>query len=113
MKKTRIIFGPKQKTEQRKGGEKKKGGGGHKETDLDEGEVGHERFNLFDDFRLGPRIERFELHGEYRLFFRLRGCLFACRCIICVCCTRTCGWNGGACRGECDFLDVQTGLWFL
>jgi len=81
-------------------------------TDLDEGEVGHERFDLFDDFRLGARAERFKLHVEDRLFFRLGGSFFfASSYIVCTCCTCcTCGWKCGACRGEGDFLDVQTRL---
>jgi hypothetical protein len=52
-------------------------------TDLDEGEVGHNRFDLFDDFWLGARIERFKLHVEDRLFFRLDYNFFFARpCIV-------------------------------
>ncbi len=53
-----------------------------KMTDLDEGEVGHDRFNLFDDFWLGARIERFKLHVEDCLFFRFRGYFFARSCFV-------------------------------
>ena len=79
-------------------------------TDLDEGEVGHERLDLFDDFRLGARIERFKLHVKDRLFFRLRRDFFFARSCI-VCCSCSGGWKCGACRGEGDFLDVQTRLY--
>ena len=40
---------------------------------LDEGEVWHDRLDLFDDFGLGTGIKRFELDVENRLFFRLGG----------------------------------------
>ena len=78
-------------------------------TDLDESEVGHERFDLFDDFRLGAHIERFKLHGKDRLFFRLRGNFFFARSYIVCSCSG--GWKCGACRGEGYFLDVQTRLY--
>lgn len=83
-----------------------------KHTDLDEGEVRHERFDLLDDLGLGARVERLELHVEDRLFFRLgRGCLFGCRCIlVCAGGSGTSCRKGGARRGEGDFLDVQTSL---
>ena len=81
-------------------------------TDLDEGEVGHDRFDLFDDFRLGARVERFELHVEDRLFLRLRGNFFFARSrIIRTRCPRTRKRSCGACSGEGDFLDVQTRLY--
>jgi hypothetical protein len=80
-------------------------------TDLDEGEVRHKRFDLLDDLGLGARVERFELHVEYRLFFRLgRGCLFGCSCIVCARCSGTCSRNGRARCRQGDFLNVQTSL---
>lgn len=55
-------------------------------TDLDECEVGHERLDLLDDFWLGAPVERFKLHVEDRLFFRLGSSfLFIRVCIVCVC----------------------------
>jgi len=40
---------------------------------LDEGEVWHDRLDLFDDLGLGAGIKRFELDVENRLFFRFGG----------------------------------------
>jgi hypothetical protein len=40
------------------------------EACLDEGEVWHDRLDLFDDLGLGASIKRFELDVENRLFFR-------------------------------------------
>lgn len=77
-------------------------------TDLDQGEIRHERFDLLDDLWLGARVERFELHVEDRLFFRLGGgCLFSCHCVICC---GSCGRNGCARCGEGNLLNVQTRL---
>ena len=82
-------------------------------TDLDEGEVWHERFDLLYDLRLGACVERLELHVEDRLLFRLGGgCLFRCRCVICGG-TGTCCRNGRTRCGEGDLLNVQTRLRFL
>jgi hypothetical protein len=77
-------------------------------TDLNEGEVRHESLDLLDDLRLGTRVERFEPHVKYRLFFWLGGNLFACRCFVCG--GTCCGRNGCARCGEGNFLDVQTRL---
>lgn len=82
-------------------------------TDLDEGEVGYDRFDLFDDFWLGACTERFKLHVEDCLFFRFGGYFFlAHSCIVCAC-SCSAGWKCGACGGEGDFLDVQTRLYVM
>jgi hypothetical protein len=80
-------------------------------TDLDEGEVGHDRFDLFDDFWLGAHSERFKLHIEDRLFFRFRGYFFFARPHIVCACACSGSWKCSACCGEGDFLDVQTRLY--
>jgi len=77
---------------------------------LDEGEVGHDRFDLFDDFWLGAHSERFKLHIEDRLFFRFRGYFFFARPHIVCACACSGSWKCSACCGEGDFLDVQTRL---
>jgi hypothetical protein len=79
-------------------------------TDLNEGEVGYDRFDLFDDFGLGARIEGFKLHIEDRLFFRFRGNFFFRSCIVCTCACSA-GWKCSACCGEGDFLDIKTRLY--
>jgi hypothetical protein len=79
-------------------------------THLDEGEVRHDRLDLFNDLRLGTGVERLEPHVENRLFFRL-GRFLRRRRIVCVC-DRTRAGDRNRCTRcrECDFLDIQTRL---
>lgn len=79
-----------------------------KDTHLDEGEVRHDRLDLFDDLRLGTGVERLEPHVENRLFFRLG--FLRRRRLVCGARTRAGGRNRCARCRECDFLDVQTRL---
>lgn len=67
-------------------------------TDLDEGQVRHERLDLLDHLGLGTRVERLELHVENRLFFRLGSRRRSLVCALCVVRARStsCGGTDGA-----------------
>ena len=78
------------------------------DTHLDEGEVRHNRLDLFNDLRLGTSVERLELHVENCLFLRLGS--FLCRRVVHGCGTRTGRRNRCTRRRERDFLNVQTRL---